>query len=59
MSVTTLTNLIQYMMKDNGVLAGLTGRWGNVLKIRPPLVFSKENTDYLIPILDKILTELT
>jgi len=29
-----------------------------VIKIRPPLVFSKENADLLIEKFDKLLTEL-
>ena len=45
-------------MKDEGILIGATGRFGNVLKIRPPLVFSKENSDLLVEKLDKLLTEM-
>lgn len=42
-------------LKQEGILVGLSGRYGNVLKIRPPLVFSKENVDQLIAALDKVL----
>jgi 4-aminobutyrate aminotransferase-like enzyme len=35
-------------LRDNGVLLGTTGPLNNVLKIRPPLVFSKENADELV-----------
>ena len=42
-------------MREEGILIGSTGRFGNVLKIRPPLVFSRENADFLIEKLDKIL----
>jgi 4-aminobutyrate aminotransferase-like enzyme len=45
-------------MKNEGVLIGSVGRFGNVIKIRPPLVFSKENADLLIEKFDKLLTEL-
>ena len=45
-------------MKNEGILIGSTGRFGNVIKIRPPLVFSKENADLLIEKLDKLLTEI-
>src|SRR3954451_22126441 len=34
-------------MRQMGVLIGTTGRAGNVLKIRPPLVFSRANADQL------------
>jgi 4-aminobutyrate aminotransferase-like enzyme len=32
-------------LRDEGILIGRTGRDGNVLKIRPPLVFSDEHAD--------------
>ena len=35
-------------MCEQGVLIGATGPHGNVLKIRPPLVFSQSNADELI-----------
>jgi 4-aminobutyrate aminotransferase-like enzyme len=35
-------------MKDRGVLIGSTGRMGNVLKIRPPLVVTKSDADVII-----------
>lgn len=46
------------LLRDNGVLAGSDGRFGNVLKIRPPLVFSREHANILVDALDKSLTEL-
>jgi 4-aminobutyrate aminotransferase-like enzyme len=35
-------------MRDRRVLIGAAGRWGNVLKIRPPLCFSDDNADQLV-----------
>jgi len=32
-------------LRDEGILIGRTGRDGNVLKIRPPLVFADEHAD--------------
>jgi 4-aminobutyrate aminotransferase-like enzyme len=32
-------------LRDDGILIGRTGRNGNVLKIRPPLVFANEHAD--------------
>lgn len=43
----------------SGVLVGLTGPASNILKIRPPLVFSKENSDMLVEKLDAVLGALT
>ena len=44
-------------MKEAGVLLGMTGRFGNVLKIRPPLVFERENSDLLVERLDQVLRQ--
>jgi 4-aminobutyrate aminotransferase-like enzyme len=38
------------------VLIGAAGRHGNVLKIRPPLVFSRENADQLVQSLEEVLS---
>ncbi len=43
-------------MRRNGVLIGRTGRRENVLKIRPPLVFSRENAEKLAEALDEVLS---
>jgi 4-aminobutyrate aminotransferase-like enzyme/Ser/Thr protein kinase RdoA (MazF antagonist) len=45
-------------MRQNGVLIGTTGRHGNTLKIRPPLVFSRENSDQLVATLQDVLERL-
>jgi 4-aminobutyrate aminotransferase-like enzyme/Ser/Thr protein kinase RdoA (MazF antagonist) len=42
-------------LRERGVLAGVTGRDGNVLKIRPPLVFQREHADLLLGALDDAL----
>lgn len=42
-------------LRDRGVLAGSIGRHDNVLKLRPPMVFSKENADYFLAIFDDVL----
>ncbi|HEX6490543.1 MAG TPA: aminotransferase class III-fold pyridoxal phosphate-dependent enzyme [Gaiellaceae bacterium] len=35
-------------LREEGILIGRTGRHGNVLKIRPPLVFADEHADRLV-----------
>jgi len=45
-------------MREEGVLLGCTGRSGNVVKIRPPLVFSRENADFLTDTLDRVMSRL-
>lgn len=52
---TDVARTIPDAMKNEGVLMGLSGRYGNVLKFRPPLVFSKANVDMLIETLDRVL----
>jgi 4-aminobutyrate aminotransferase-like enzyme len=42
-------------MRDRGILLSATGPAGNVLKIRPPLVFQHEHADFLLQALDEVL----
>jgi 4-aminobutyrate aminotransferase-like enzyme len=42
-------------MRDRGILLSATGPEGNVLKIRPPLVFRHEHADLLLQALDEVL----
>jgi 4-aminobutyrate aminotransferase-like enzyme len=44
-------------LRDRRVLIGAAGRFGSVLKIRPPLCFSDVHADHLIAALDDVLTE--
>ncbi len=42
-------------MRERGILLSATGPAGNVLKIRPPLVFQPEHADLLLQTLDEAL----
>jgi 4-aminobutyrate aminotransferase-like enzyme/Ser/Thr protein kinase RdoA (MazF antagonist) len=42
-------------MRARGILLGTTGPAGNVLKIRPPLVFRHEHADLFLQALDEVL----
>jgi 4-aminobutyrate aminotransferase-like enzyme/Ser/Thr protein kinase RdoA (MazF antagonist) len=44
-------------MKELGILMSTDGKDNNVLKIKPPLVFSKENADELLRRLETVLSE--
>ncbi|MCG8458920.1 MAG: aminotransferase class III-fold pyridoxal phosphate-dependent enzyme [Holophagales bacterium] len=44
-------------MRDHRILISTDGPWHNVLKIKPPLVFDREDADHLITTLDRILEE--
>lgn len=39
-------------MRERGVLVGVDGPHANVIKIRPPLVFSESDADRLLEALD-------
>ena len=45
-------------LKEKGFLAGSAGSLRNVLKLRPPLVFSKENADAFLDAFSETLREL-
>ena len=42
-------------LRNRGILAGVTGRYTNVLKLRPPLVFRPEHVESLLRTLDELL----
>jgi 4-aminobutyrate aminotransferase-like enzyme len=46
-------------MRDRSILLGTTGPAGNVLKIRPPLVFQTSHADLLLETLDDVLGALS
>jgi 4-aminobutyrate aminotransferase-like enzyme/Ser/Thr protein kinase RdoA (MazF antagonist) len=55
-----LTNKASYLinrMKELGILMSTDGKDNNVLKIKPPLVFSKENADELLFRLRTVFSE--
>ena len=56
---TALARRVTDAMRDRGVLLGATGPAGNVLKIRPPLVFQREHADLLLTTLDEVLIALS
>ncbi len=44
-------------LKDRGVLTGSIGPDANILKLRPPMVFSRDNADYMLAIFDETLAK--
>ncbi len=51
------TAYVAERLKELGVLAGTDGPFRNVLKIKPPMVFTTGDADRLAGALDRILTE--
>ena len=46
------------LMRQNGVLVGSEGSYGNVIKIRPPLCFGRQHADILIEAMNRSLDAL-
>jgi 4-aminobutyrate aminotransferase-like enzyme len=44
-------------MRDHGILISTDGPLDNVLKFKPPLVFSEKNADQIVAVLDQVLAE--
>ena len=44
-----------HIFQRAGVLMGLMGTHGNVLKLRPPLPFSRDNADHALEVIDACL----
>lgn len=51
------TNYLANRMKDYKILMSVDGPQHNVLKIKPPMSFSKTNADYLLKVLTQVLDE--
>ena len=44
-------------LRDRGILIGSAGHMGNILKIRPPLVFKREHADLFLTAFEEIIRE--
>ncbi len=51
------TTYVVNRLRECGVLAGTDGPFHNVIKIRPPLIFSERDADWFVATLDRILGE--
>ena len=54
----TEIDIVVEKLKDRGFLISTDGPLYNVLKIKPPMVFSKENANDFVRNLDEVLSEL-
>ena len=54
---TEMTSRVVNGLRDRGILTGSIGAGDNILKLRPPMVFSTENADYFLGIVDDVLTD--
>jgi 4-aminobutyrate aminotransferase-like enzyme/Ser/Thr protein kinase RdoA (MazF antagonist) len=44
-------------LRERGILTGVDGPHHNVIKIRPPLIFTKEDADFFVKVLGEVLQE--
>lgn len=51
-------DLIEELRNTHRVLTSVAGPYGNVLKLRPPLVFQEKDIDWLVGALDQALSKL-
>lgn len=49
---------VVYKAKENFVIISADGPDSNVLKVKPPMCFTKEDGDLLLSVLDKALSEV-
>jgi len=54
---TAKANRVKERLRDHRLLLSTDGPDGNVLKIKPPIVFTIENADLLVQTLDRVLEE--
>ncbi|XP_013380181.1 5-phosphohydroxy-L-lysine phospho-lyase-like [Lingula anatina] len=47
-----------YRLKESHILLSSDGPYRNVLKFKPPMVFSKEDVDFVIKCLDSVFSEM-
>lgn len=44
--------------KDEKIIMSTEGKYGNVLKLKPPMTFDEDNAEYFLATLDTIFTEV-
>ena len=44
-------------LRERGILTGVDGPHHNVIKIRPPLIFAKEDADCFVRVLGEVIQE--
>ncbi len=53
-----IANELINRLRHRGILVGAAGPFGNTLKIRPPLCFTRDNADMFIAACDEVLREI-
>ncbi|NIL95466.1 MAG: aminotransferase class III-fold pyridoxal phosphate-dependent enzyme, partial [Woeseiaceae bacterium] len=50
-----LTKEVVNALRKRGILTGSIGPHDNILKLRPPMVLSRDNADFFLEVLDEVL----
>ena len=45
-------------MRDDGVLVGIDGPYNNVIKVKPPMQFNKDNVNFFMDIFEKNIKKI-
>ena len=45
-------------LRDAGILMSIDGPFNNILKIKPPMCFTKANVDLMLTAVDRVLTQI-
>ena len=51
-------NLILNHCRDDGLLLGKGGNFGNVFRIKPPMCITKEDVDFGVDVLEKSIRKV-
>ena len=54
----TFSKQRRLIWRDLGLLIGKGGLWGNTLRIKPPMIFSESDADFLLAVLDEALASV-
>ncbi|KAI7688206.1 hypothetical protein SSS_10662 [Sarcoptes scabiei] len=55
---TTIAEYVVARFKENRILMSTEGKFGNVLKFKPPMLFDRQNVQQFIKVFDEILQEI-
>ena len=46
------------LCRELGLLIGKGGLWGNTLRIKPPMIFTEADADFMIAVIDEALARV-
>lgn len=55
---TETLNVLHEMMKEEGVIVGKGGLWGNTMRIKPPMIWTPEDAKFFLGVMDYCLEKM-